>query len=196
MVKKTTLRALLLFSLIVLPTAPACWADRPILGLGILGGVAVTDAPGEFFSPKAQAAGALGVLLEVPVHSWLPIGIAVQLHATTVSGLSGGWGYRSHWGGDLRLSGGYRWGPSAPPDSLQLRFGLSAGASLNFDLYTWTTLYFFYPGVFLEPHLELHSPAMKRHSIALVLPIDYYFRRDLDFSGSIGLGVFWRYILQ
>ncbi|MBN2551853.1 MAG: hypothetical protein JXB06_03740 [Spirochaetales bacterium] len=194
--KKTTLCAFLLLSLAMLATAPACWAERPVLGLGIVGGAAVTDAPGDFYSPKAQAVGALGALLEIPVRGHVPLAIALRVHGTTASSLSGGWGYRSHWGGDLRLSGGYRWAPFGQPDSLQLALGVSAGASVNFDIYTWTTLYFFYPGVFLEPHLLLHAPAMKRHGIALVLPIDCYFRRDLDFYGSIGLGVFWRYTLQ
>jgi len=192
MVKKTTLFLCFLIFAVVPPT-PVQGITGFALGVGTHGGVALTDHPDEFYTPKAQAVGAVTALLDIPLFSSLSLGFGLQLHTTKASSLAGGWSYRSHWGGGLRLSAGY--GVQLPASSrpLQLELGASAGASFNYDLYTWTTLYFFYPGVFLEPHLELYNPKRERSSIALVLPIDYYFRKDLNFSGSIGFGVLWRY---
>jgi hypothetical protein len=79
---------------------------------------------------------------------------------------------------------------------MRLKLGATVGGSFNFDLQRLTTLFYFYPGVFLEPYLELDSPKRERRSVALVLPIDYYFRRDLKFYGSVGIGIVRRYTLQ
>ena len=195
MVKKTTLfLCFLIFA--VLLAAPVGGIGGLALGLGTHGGVALTDHPDEFYTPKAQAVAAMTALLDVPLFASLSLGVGLQLHTTTASSLAGGWSYRSHWGGGLRLSAGY--GVQLPASSrpLQLELGASAGGSFNYDLYTWTTLFFYYRGVFLEPYLELYNPKREKHSFALVLPIDYYFRRDLEFSGSVGIGVLWRYYLK
>lgn len=196
MVRKTTLFLCFLIFALVLPT-PVTGITGVALGIGTHGGVALADDPvgfsPDFYTPKAQALGAVTALLDIPLFASLSLGFGLQLHTTTASSLAGGWSYRSHWGGGLRLSAGYGVQLSSSSRPLQLELGASAGASFNFDRYTWTTLLFFYPGVFLEPYLELYNPKRERSSIALVLPIDYYFRKDLDFSGSIGIGVVWRY---
>ncbi len=202
MAGKTTLMALLLIAAVLAPVA-ADTDERSgglVLGFGIQVGVAVADDPvgfppeySEFFTPKAQAVGALSGLMDIPLFSSLSLGIALQLHGITISNYSGGWVYRSHWGGALRLSGAYGFQLTDPSRPLQLKLGVSAGASFNFDLQSLTTLFLFYPGIFLEPYLVLDNPERERRSIALVLPIDYYFRRDLGFYGSIGIGVVWRY---
>jgi len=196
MVRKTTLFLCFLIFALVLPT-PVTGITGVALGIGTHGGVALADDPvgfsPDFYTPKAQALGAVTALLDIPLFASLSLGFGLQLHTTTASSLAGGWSYRSHWGGGLRLSAGYGVQLSSSSRPLQLELGASAGASFNFDRYTWTTLFFFYPGVFLEPYLELYNPKRERSSIALVLPIDYYFRKDLDFSGSIGIGVVWRY---
>ena len=172
---------------------------RPVLGLGILGAVAVADEPvgagypEGFFTPKAQAAGALRASLGLPLFSPVALGIGFQLHGVTASNPNGGWTYRGHWGGAFRLSGSYVFRLGEPSRPLQLSLGISAGGSFNFDLVTYTTLFLYYPGIFLEPYMELNNVKRKNHSLALVLPIDYYFRRDLEFYGSIGLGAVWRY---
>ncbi len=199
MVKKTTLLFFFLAFTVVLPT-PVQGISGFALGVGTHGGVAVADDPvgfsPDFYTPKVQVVGAVTALLDIPLFASLSLGFGLQLHTTTASSFSGGWSYRSHWGGGLRLSAGY--GVQLPASSRprQLELGASAGASFNYDLYTWTTLYFFYPGVFLEPYLELYNPKRERYSFTLVLPIDYYFRKDLSFSGSIGIGVLWRYYLK
>ena len=197
--RRTAILAALAFLTLIAPIRlPA--AERPALGVGTRAGVAAAGNPfgydGDFYTPKAQAVWAVDGLLDIPLFSALSLVVGLQLHGTTASSLTGGWAYRSHWGGALRLGTGYGFTVSPPSRPRRLEIGASAGASFNIDMYTWTTLYFFYPGVFLEPFIELHSRAPKRHSLALVLPLDYYFRKDLGFFGSIGVGVMWRYTLQ
>jgi len=65
MIKKTTL--LLCFLIVVLPTPVK--GSGLALGLGANGGVALTDYPDEFFTPKAQAVGAVTALLDIPLFS-------------------------------------------------------------------------------------------------------------------------------
>jgi hypothetical protein len=195
MIKKTTLFLCFLIFTFVLP-APMEGIGGLALGIGAQGGVALTDHPDEFYTPKAQFAGAVTALLDIPLFSTLSLGFGLQLHTTTASSLAGGWLYRSHWGGGLRLSAGYGVQLLTSSRPLQLELGATAGGSFNFDLYTWTTLFFYYPGIFIEPYLEFRNLKRENHSIALVLPIDYYFRKDLRYSGSIGIGVVWRYYLK
>jgi hypothetical protein len=163
----------------------------------VLAAIAVADDPfqgsADFFTPKAQAAGALRGVFDVPLFAALSLGIGFDLHGATISSYDGGWVYRSHWGGGLRLSASYDFPLSDPSRPLQLTLGAGIGGSFNIDLYTFTTVFFFYPGIFVEPYLELDHSKRKNSSLALVLPIDYYFRRDLGFYGSIGVGAVWRY---
>jgi hypothetical protein len=204
MAGKTILVVLLLiFGVLPPATAEEAAGDghiwRPVLGLGICSGVAVaakpvgSGYPAGFYTPKAQAVGALSASLDLPLFSALFLGIGLQLHGVTASNPAGGWIYRAHWGGGFRVSAGYGFELSDPSAAPRLRLGASAGGSFNFDLETFTTLFFYYPGIFLEPYLELDNPKRKRSSIALVMPIDYYFRRDLELYGSIGFGVVWRF---
>jgi hypothetical protein len=199
MAGKTTVPVLLLIASCLLIPPQVRAAERPVLGLGIQGAVAVADDPvgysRDFFGPKAQAVVALNALLGIPVFSVLELGIGFQMHAATISSGDGGWVYKAHWGGALRLSAGYGLMLPSASRKRQLELGASAGASFNYDLYTFTTLFFFYPGIFLEPYLELSSK-QKKSSLAFVLPIDYYFRRDLETYVSFGIGVVWRYTLQ
>jgi hypothetical protein len=200
MVKKTTVYLVLLLVFTVVQPTPVSGIDGLALGVGVHGGVAVADDPvgfsPDFYTPKSQVVGAVTALLDIPLFASLSLGVGLQFHATTASSLSGGWSYRSHWGGGLRLSAGYGMQLSSSSRPLQLELGASAGGSLNYDIDTWTTLLFFYPGVFLEPYLEFYNPKREKHSFTLVLPIDYYFRKDLEFSGSIGIGILWRYYLK
>ena len=201
---KTTLLLLLLVGSVLplaaeeaSPVGERNW--RPVLGLGFLGAVAVADQPvgpgypEGFFTPKAQAVGALSASLELPVFSGLFLGLGLDLHGATASNPAGGWTYRAHWGGGLRLAAGYGFELAGPPGKVKLELGASAGGSFNYDLISLTSLFIYYPGIFLQPYLEFDNPERKGRSIALVMPIDYYFRRDLEFYGSVGLGVVWRY---
>jgi hypothetical protein len=195
--RKTTLFIVLLLGSGLLSPVTAVAARRPALGVGMQAGLAVADDPvgfsSEFYTPKAQAAGALSALLDIPLFSVLSLGLGLELHGTAASSPAGGWEYRSHWGGGLRLSAACGWAV-APPSRLEL--GASIGTSFNFDLYTWTTLFFFYPGIYFEPYIAFRSARRPNRSLALVLPVDYYFRKDLEFYGSIGIGIRWRFALQ
>jgi hypothetical protein len=204
MAGKTTLIVLMLIFGILSPATAEEATEgehiwRPVLGLGIRSGVAVaaepvgSGYPAGFYTPKAQAVGALSASLDLPLFSALFLGIGLQLHGVTASNPAGGWTYRAHWGGGFRVSAGYGFELSDPTAALRLTLGTSAGGSFNFDLKTFTTLFFYYPGIFFEPYLELDNPKRAKRSIALVMPIDYYFRRNLEFYGSIGFGVVWRY---
>jgi len=217
MARKTTLVILLLIACVlplaavedsaavdpaVVDPATDTRAKRPVLGFGITGAVAVTDEPvgagypAGFFTPKAQAVGALSALLDVPLVYSFSLGIGFQLQGVAASNPAGGWTYPAHWGGGFRLSMGYGFELSEPSAALQVRLGTSAGGSANFHLQTFTTLFMFYPGIFLEPYLELDNPKREKRSIAVVLPIEYAFRRDYKFHGSIGIGIVRRYTLQ
>lgn len=204
MAGKTTLIILFLLGIVLCPAtadeeAGGARTRRPTFGLGIQSALAVaaepvgSGYPAGFYTPKAQAVGLIAAALDIPLFSAFSLGIGLQLHGVTASNPAGGWIYRSHWGGGLRLSAGYGFLLSEPSRPLQLTLGLAAGGSFNVDLYTLTTLFFFYPGVFLEPYLELDHSSRKHSSVALVLPVEYYFRRDLEFYGSVGFGVLWRY---
>ena len=139
---KATLAALAFITLIAPIPLPA---ERPALGLGTRTGVAVAAQPlgydSDFYTPKAQAVWAVDGLLDIPLFSALSLGEGLQLHGTTASSLAGGWAYRSHWGGALRLGTGYGFTVSQPSAPRRLEIGASAGGSFNIDLYTWTTLW-------------------------------------------------------
>lgn len=195
MVKKTTLYLCFLIFAALLP-APVSGIDGLALGAGVYSALAITNGVGDYFTTMPQAAVGGSVFLDIPLFSSFSLGLALQVHDTLASPFSsGGWYYKSHWGTGFRTSIGY--GillPSSGPRDLQL--GTSLGASFNYDRRTLTSLFFFYPGVYLEPFFEFSSLKPKKYSFTLILPIDYYFRKDLDFSGSIGLGILWRYYLK
>ena len=149
MAGKTTLAVVLLIGFLLQPAA-AFSAERsewPALGLGVIAAVAVADDPfggsADFFTPKAQAAGALRGVFDFPLFAALKLGIGFDLHGATISSYAGGWVYRSHWGGGLRLSASYGFSMSEPSRPLQLTLGAGIGGSFNVDLYTFTNLFFF-----------------------------------------------------
>ncbi len=171
---------------------PSGAIDGFAVGAGFNGAVALTRR--EQLPAKSQGAGSLALLIDIPLYSSLFLGIAWQLHGTLASNLSGGFQYKSHWGNGLRLAAGYGFAlPGSGRPALEL--GTSAGASLNYDRYTLTWLTFFYPGMFLEPYLELCHPGPGKNSLKVVLPLDWYFRKDLEISASIGIAVQWRYYI-
>ena len=190
--KKATVLLLALLALGAAAPQPSGAIDGFALGAGFNGAVALTRR--ELLPAKAQAAGSLALLIDIPLYSSLFFEAAWQLHGVLASSLSGGFQYRGHWGNALRLAAG---GGFALPHSgaLSLELGASAGASLNVDRYALTRLSFFYPGVFLEPYLELYWSRLGKNSFKAVLPLDWYFRKDLEISLSIGIGLQWRYYI-
>jgi hypothetical protein len=182
----------LLWLLCAAAALPAAAQARGVaLGSELRGAVAlVRDDP---FPLKAQGAGSLSLLAELPVAEPLALGLGLRLQGTLASGLSGGFQYRGHWGAGLLL--GARLGVWLPGGGSvsALRVGTQMGALLSYERYSLTVLYFFYPGLYCEPFLELQFLRLPRFTFALGLPVEYHFRKDPPCSGSVGLGLTCRY---
>lgn len=188
--------AVLAVLLLTAVASPSFSQSAPSLGAAFHAGVAVSDDPRSFYTAKLQASGALRGSIELPLFFPVSLELALQLHDTFASSLSGGWGYRSYWGWGARLAAGFALPLRSSSADRTVKAGAFVGASGNYDRYTWTHLFFFYSGLFLEPFLEFHFTALKRQSFSLIMPIDYFFRKDLRFSGSVGIGLQWRYYLR
>jgi hypothetical protein len=193
--KKTTVLLLTLVLCSAAVPRPAGAIEGLAFGLGLGGALTLTNGEGDYLTTKAQAAGNVSLLLDIPLFpSWF-LSLGFDLHNTSVSGFSGGWYYRSHLGNGLLVSAGYKHELPATKKGIERSIGTSLGGSFNFDRYKLTGLLFFYPGLFLEPFFELGFPKAPRHSLSLLVPFEYYFRKDLAFSGSLGIAVLWRYYL-
>lgn len=162
----------------------------PALELGLQAQAAFTRA--ESFALKGQAAGAVAVRGELPLLPWAALGLGLDGHWTLGSGLEGGWQYSGHLGAGLRAYGRLRFSLGPTEGGRSLHLGAATGASFNYDRYAFTLLRFFYPGWFLEPQVELQLRPGGRSGLALSLPVDVYFRKDLDLSAAVGLGASWR----
>lgn len=118
----------------------------------------------------------------------ITVGPYLGLHYTGASSISGGYAYRGfrgwHWGGRV----GIRGKPLEIGRSLSLRPGLRAGGSVRYSRLQYTELIFFYPQIGVAPYVDV-GRARDTWWARFLLPIDVYFRRDLDYSVSMGLGV-------
>lgn len=183
---------------VLLAVAAVCaaplWAQGGLRGAALetalQGQAALTREEGRPL--KAQAAGAAGLRGELPVTRRAALGLGLDGHATLGSSLSGGWQYAGHLGAGLRLYGRLHFPLGAMVGQRLVRAGGATGVSLNYDRYTHTDLYFFYPGWFLEPQLELQLRPGGRTSLGLSVPLDVYFRRDLQLSAAAGLAMSFR----
>jgi hypothetical protein len=170
---------------------PALSIRGVALGAGGGGGAALTRSP--YFPLKAQPWYAVGLDLEVPLIRWLGLGFGLSFRGTGPSNAAAGFLYRGHHGLDAILFAYGRGRLSRAGNRLDLIGGIAAGASANFEVYSMTELLFFYPSLLLEPYLEFHFPRMGRHTFSLCLPARLDFRKDLDLSASVGLGLRWRW---
>jgi hypothetical protein len=161
------------------------------LGLRSGGAVALTESP--LFPMKAQAAWQAGAMSEFALFGFIALGISLDYHYTAASDLAGGFLYRGHGG----FCPGLYLSVKAPlirsAKRMALYGGAAVGGSANFDRYSLTELYFFYPSLFLEPFLEFHFPRLGPNTFCLSAPLRLDFRRDLERSLAIGLAVSWRY---
>lgn len=149
----------------------------------------------ERFPMKPQRDINAGAAVDLPLSESISLGMGLAFHHTAASSLEGGFLYRGHSGMDCRLY------LTAERILLPLRLtdfriypGLSAGFLARYDKYELTTLYFFYPGIFLQPFVEVGKAG--RLSLIVSLPLDYYFRRDLKLSLSAGLGLSLRWYMR
>jgi len=187
-------RIITLLLIFVTGAVPIFAGKRPLsLSFGAAGGGAFTED--ERFPMKPQWDINLGAAADLPIGQTLSLGLGLAFHNTAASSLEGGVLYRGHSGMDCRLY------MTAERILLPLRFrdfriypGLSAGFLARYDKYELTTLYFFYPGFFLQPFIEIGKAG--RLSLIISLPLDYYFRRDLKLSLSAGLGLSLRWYMR
>jgi hypothetical protein len=186
-------RIITLLLIFVTGAAPIFAEKRPLsLSFGAAGGGAFTKD--ERFPMKPQWDINLGAAADLPIGQTLSLGLGLAFHNTAASSLEGGFLYRGHSGIDSRL---YLTAAHLPPafrlDYFHVDSGISAGFLARYDKYELTTLYFFYPGIFLQPFLEFSKAG--RLSLIVSLPLDYYFRRDLKLSLSAGLGLSLRWYM-
>ena len=173
---------------------PIFAAKRPLsLSFGAASGAALTRD--ERFPIKPQWDINLGAGADLPIGGPISLGLGLAFHHTTPSSLEGGFLYRGHSGMDYRLY------LTAERILLPFRLrdfriypGISAGFLARYDKYELTTLYFFYPGIFLQPFIEVGKAG--RLSLIVSLPLHYYFRRDLKLSLSAGLGLSLRWYMR
>ena len=154
-------------------------------GLNSCGGMVLTKT--EIFAVKPQAGGSLGLSLEFSPTTFLGFALAYAYHWTGPSNIEGGFVYRTYSGSDFRLSVSLRYAELFNNETVILIFGSYQGGIARFDHYDLAALHFFYPGLFVEPFLELGLHEWPESSMRLSLPLDYYFRHDLALSASVGL---------
>ncbi len=159
------------------------------LGAGEGAGVALARSP--YWPLNVQPWYTVNLSLDVPVVSFFGLGFSLGFRGTGDSDPATGVLYRGHHGLE---TGAYLYGRgrlARTGDRLDLRGGIIAGSSANFEVYSLTELLFFYPSLLWEPYLELHFPRLGAHTFSLSLPARLDFRRDLDLSASVGLGLRW-----
>lgn len=174
---------------IAVPAAP------PIRGLalGAGQGAGATFADGPYDTANAQLWWTAGLSLEIPVLGAFGLGFLLGFRGTGASTPLMGVIYRGHHGLE---SGVYLYGKGrlvAAKSRGGLLGGIAAGTSANFEVYQLTELLFFYPSLLLEPWLEMQFPRLGPHTFSLSLPARLDFRKDLDLSASVGLGLRWRW---
>jgi hypothetical protein len=144
-----------LLLIFVTGAAPIFAGKKPLsLSFGAVGGGGLTRD--ERFPMKPQLDINLGAGIDLPLGGPISLGLGLYFHKTYASSLEGGFLYRGHSGMDSRLY------LTAERILLPLRLrdlriypGLSAGFLARYDKYQLTTLYFFYPGIFLQPFVEI-----------------------------------------
>jgi hypothetical protein len=161
--------------------APAAHAF--VFGLRTQAEVSVTQDP--LWPAKVQPGGKAGLIAEFDLGHHFRFVSALGYHYTGRSNLEGGVLYRAHSGLDLR--GGF--GLVAGEGSSRLTLGLAAGGYARIDSYQYTRLFFFYPGVFVEPFLEGRPDRPWRNLWQLGFPVELSFRRDLELCLTVGMGL-------
>ena len=139
------------------------------------------------FDVKAQAATRVNASLYVPIIEILTFRFESGFHFVSHSDFSGAYYYRGYSG--WHFASGLDLGfPLVEEDSatlLDLGVGFLGGGS--FSTYYHNSQMFFYPGLRLEPFTSLGLQGTRPFIFLLSIPLDFYFRSDLVFSGHFGL---------
>ena len=143
----------------------------------------------EGYGAKAQLGGEAAVEVLFPATAWLGLGVSAGLLGAMPSDMNGGFGYRAYSGGFL----GFVVEASGPIATWKnvgtLRGGARLGALANVAGYGGTGLVFFFPSLALDGFLAISPAALRMLDIGLSVPLRIHFRRDMAFSGSVGLGL-------
>jgi len=159
------------------------------LGAGTGVEVVMTESP--YFPLKAQLRVFAQLVTEFPIAGPLGMGLSLGYHGVGPSAAAAGFVYRGHAGLDTGLHLFVR--GLMTTGIVDLFGGVRSGVEANFDEYNLTQLLFFYPSLLVEPYLEFHFPPLGAHTFSLGLPVHWYFRKDLNVSPAIGLGLTWRW---
>ncbi len=178
-----------LWALSPMPAGAASPAGGPALGGGLEVGAAL--ARSAYWPLKEQSWLSTQLMLEIPLADVLALGFSLGYGYFSDSNAAAGFLYRGHNG--LEAAAYLVFGPALAARRPRTRVGMAIGGSVNFDAYNRTELLFFYPSLTAEPFLELPIEAPPRHSFSFGLPCRLSYRRDLDLSASVGLGLRWRW---
>ena len=156
-----------------------------------VGGAVLTQMEG--FPAKVHTDGALGFGFEFFPLRWVGIGTSIRYHWTLPSTTEGGFIYRGHSGPEGRLFLTVRHPDFHKANVFFLGIGADVGGLARFDSYTNTSLYFFYPGVFIQPFFDFTLNRNHGVSYRIFGLVDLYFRRDLRLSAGSGIGLSIRF---
>lgn len=166
----------------------------------------------EGFTFKSQGGNSLELGTHLEWSSWAISG-SLGIHGTEASNLDGGWGYRGYEGAHARLGlevpfssrgspkGGLPTGDTPAGDTqstavplgksgqdLGFQAGVGGGGGAFFSRYRETDLVFFYPSVYAFLFLD-HYTTSPRVRIRYTIPFEWYFRKDLAASFSLGISI-------
>jgi hypothetical protein len=165
------------------------FSEAPWFSVGAESRLGATFTKDPRFPVKPQTDVAVAASLEFLPFEFLGLGTSLGFHWTKASNLEGGFLYRAYSGGDLRFFISSRFLTLFDGRSVRLELGSNQGALMRLDRYDLTTLHFFYWGLFIHPFVELGFSGLPLLAIQIALPFEYYFRKELDLSTSIGVGV-------
>lgn len=167
--------------LFLLVGAPA--SDAFVFGLRTQAEGSVAKAP--LWPAKIQPGARINLVTEWDLgYRWRFVS-ALGYHYIGRSNLAGGVLYRAYSGVDLRSG----FAAVGGDDSSRLSFGLAAGGYARIDFYEYTRLFFFYPGIYVEPFLEGRPDRPWRSHWQLSFPMELAIRRDLELCLSVGVGL-------
>jgi len=143
----------------------------------------------EGFSLKSQRDNALE-LATLMEFSRLSLSALLGWHGIEPSNLAGGWGYRGLEGTHGRIQMEFplqiHEERQREPGFVQAGWGIGAGGF--FSRYKETDQVIFYPSALISLYLDVYvlSPYVR---IRYTLPAEWYFRKDLEASFSMGIGI-------
>jgi len=157
--------------------------------VGVTGSLNGQLSAADGYGVKAQFGGEAGLDVLFPATAWLDLGVSAGWLGAMPSDMNGGFGYRAYSGGFF----GFVAEASTPLVSWKsvgtLRGGARLGALASVAAYGGTGLVFFFPSLALDGFLAISPAALRMLDIGLSVPLRIHFRRDMAFSGSVGLGL-------